>query len=97
MRAVLFSKIFWKEKEFKSSDKAGRLHGAFAFIFTKGHIAMENFNKIVESIGAMAEISAIYYHSLIKAGLPHDCAITLTAKMIGEIFKLCTGEEEKHE
>ena len=97
MRAVQFSKIFWKEKAFKSSDKAGRLHGALAFIFMKGRIAMDDFSKLIQSIGATAEMAAIFYNALLKAGLSENVAITLTAKMIGEVVRSSsnTSQEDK--
>lgn len=61
---------------------------------------MENFSKMIDGIGMMAEVSAIYYNSLVRAGLPESHAIALTAKVMGELMRSViseTPEEGKHE
>ena len=61
---------------------------------------MNDFNKLINGIGTLAEVSAIYYQSLIRAGLPEDHAITLTAKVMGEALRAVSdqpSEEDKHE
>lgn len=55
---------------------------------------MDNLNKLIQSIGVMAEITAIFYNALLEAGLSEDVAVTLTAKMISEIIK-AGGSEQK--
>lgn len=55
---------------------------------------MDNLNKLIQSIGVMAEITAIFYNALLEAGLSEDVAVTLTAKMISEIIKV-GGSEQK--
>lgn len=61
---------------------------------------MNDFNNLISGIGTLAEISAIYYQSLVRAGLPEDYAITLTAKAIGEALRAVSdnpSEEGAHE
>ena len=48
---------------------------------------MDNLNSLLQSIGVMAEITAIFYNALLETGLSEDVAVTLTTKMIGEIVK----------
>ena len=48
---------------------------------------MDDLNKLIQSIGVIAEITAIFYNALLEAGLSEDVAVTLTAKMIGEVIR----------
>lgn len=48
---------------------------------------MDDLNSLLQSIGVMAEITAIFYNALLETGLSEDVAVALTAKMIGEIIK----------
>ena len=57
---------------------------------------MDDLSKFIQSIGVMAEITAIFYNALLKAGLSEDVAVTLTAKMLGEVIK-AGGSEQKEE
>ena len=57
---------------------------------------MVDLSKLIQSIGVMAEITAIFYNALLKAGLSEDVAVTLTAKMLGEVIK-AGGSEQKEE
>ena len=57
---------------------------------------MDNLNKLIQSIGVMAEITVIFYNALLEAGLSEDVAVTLTAKMISEIIK-AGGSEQKED
>lgn len=57
---------------------------------------MNDLNKLIQSIGVMAEITAIFYNALLEAGLSEDVAVTLTAKMISEIIK-AGGNEQKED
>lgn len=47
---------------------------------------MDDLSKFIQSVGAMAETTAIFYNALLEAGLSEDVAVTLTAKMIGEMI-----------
>lgn len=47
---------------------------------------MDDLSKFIQSVGAMAEMTAIFYNALLEAGLSEDVAVTLTAKMIGEMI-----------
>ena len=48
---------------------------------------MEDLSKFIQSVGVMAEMTAIFYNALLNAGLSEDIAVTLTAKMIGEVIR----------
>ena len=58
---------------------------------------MDDLNNFVQSVGAMAEMTAIFYNALLDAGLSEDVAVTLTAKMISEGIKSngSTKKEDK--
>ena len=58
---------------------------------------MDDLSKFIQSIGVMAEMTAIFYDALLKAGLSEDIAVTLTAKMIGEVIRSSgtTSQEDK--
>ena len=77
-----------KEKALDSFDKKQDvLHKASLLLFfMKGHIAMDDFNKFIQALGIMGEMTAIFYKTLLKAGLSEDVAVTLSAKMIGELI-----------
>lgn len=57
---------------------------------------MDDLSNFIQAIGAMAEMTAIFYNSLLKAGLPDDVVVTLTAKMLGEVIK-AGGREQKED
>lgn len=61
---------------------------------------MDDFSKLMDAIGVLSEISAIYYNSLVRAGLPEAHAVSLTAKIMGEIMRSTidgNSKEDKHE
>ena len=58
---------------------------------------MDDLSKFIQSIGVMAEITAIFYNALLKAGLSEDVAVTLTAKMLGEFIKAGGSEQKEDE
>lgn len=58
---------------------------------------MDDLSIFMQSIGVMAETTAIFYNALLKAGLSEDVAVTLTAKMIGEIIKAGGSEQKENE
>ena len=58
---------------------------------------MDDLNNFIQSVGAMAEMTAIFYNALLKAGLSEDVAVTLTAKMLGEVIKTGGSEQKEDE
>lgn len=58
---------------------------------------MDDLSKFIQSIGVMAEMTAIFYNALLKAGLSEDVAITLTAKMIGEVIRSSGSKPQEDE
>lgn len=48
---------------------------------------MDDLSNFIQSVGTMAEMTAIFYNALLDAGLSEDVAVTLTAKMIGEVIR----------
>ena len=58
---------------------------------------MDDLNNFIQSVGAMAEMTAIFYNALLKAGLSEDVAVTLTAKMLGEVIKAGGSEQNEDE
>lgn len=58
---------------------------------------MDDLNNFIQSIGVMAEMTAIFYNALLEAGLSEDVAVTLTAKMIGEIIKAGGSKQKEDE
>lgn len=56
---------------------------------------MDALNSFIQSIGVMAETATMLYNALVDAGLSKDVAVTLTAKLIGEIIKF--GESKQKE
>ena len=58
---------------------------------------MDDVSKLIQAIGAMAEMTAIFYTTLLKAGLPADVVVTLTAKMLGEVIKAGGSEQNEDE
>ena len=58
---------------------------------------MDDVSNFIQAIGAMAEMTAIFYNSLLKAGLPDDVVVTLTAKMLGEVIKAGGSEQKEDE
>ena len=58
---------------------------------------MDDLSKFIQSIGVMAEMTAIFYNALLKAGLSEDVAVTLTAKMLGEVIKAGGSEQKEDE
>ncbi len=55
---------------------------------------MDDLSKFIQSVGAMAELTAIFYKALVEAGLSEDVAVTLTAKMIGEVIRSGSKPQE---
>lgn len=58
---------------------------------------MDDLNNFIQSVGAMAEMTAIFYNALLKAGLSEYVAVTLTAKMLGEVIKAGRSEQKEDE
>lgn len=58
---------------------------------------MDDLNNFIQSVGAIAEMTAIFYNALLKAGLSEDVAVTLTAKMLGEVIKAGGSEQKEDE
>ena len=58
---------------------------------------MEDLSNFIQSVGAMAEMTAIFYNALLDAGLSEDVAVTLTAKLIGEIIKFGESKQKEDE
>lgn len=58
---------------------------------------MDDLNSFIQAIGAMAEMTAIFYAALLKAGLPDDVVVTLTAKMLGEVIKAGGSKQKEDE
>lgn len=58
---------------------------------------MDDLNSFIQSIGVMAETATMLYNSLVDAGLAEDVAVTLTAKLIGEIIKLGGSKQKENE
>ncbi len=58
---------------------------------------MDDLNNFIQSIGVMAEMTAIFYNALLEAGLSEDVAVTLTARMIGEIIKAGGSKQKEDE
>lgn len=58
---------------------------------------MDDLNSLLQSIGVMAEMTAIFYNALLETGLSEDVAVTLTTKMIGEVLRSngSTKKEDK--
>lgn len=51
-----------------------------------------NVNDIINSVGAMAEITALFFGTLLKNGVEKDTAAFLTSEFIGSIIKNITGK-----
>lgn len=87
-----------KEKALDSFDKKQDvLHKASLLLFfMKGHIAMDDF---IQTLGIMGEMTAIFYKTLLKTGLSEDVAVTLSAKMIGELIHVIgkSGKENNND
>lgn len=58
---------------------------------------MDDLSKFIQAIGALAETTSIFYTTLLKAGLPDDVVVTLTAKMLGDIIKAGGSEQKEDE
>lgn len=60
---------------------------------------MDDLNKFIQSIGILAEMASIIYHSLLTSELSEDVAVTLTAKIIGELTRavINKSQEDEHE
>ena len=58
---------------------------------------MEDLSNFIQSVGVMAEMTAIFYNALLDAGLSEDVAVTLTAKTISEAIRSngSTKKEDK--
>lgn len=55
---------------------------------------MKNVEEFMNSLGVLAEMTAIFYQALVHAGLSEDIAITLTVKMIHEVAQLTLAKSE---
>lgn len=53
--------------------------------------------KFLESMGAVAEMVALYYTCLIKAGLQADVAMTLTVSFQENFLNQANKRKEEHE
>ena len=58
---------------------------------------MDDVSKFIQAIGEMVEMTEIFYTTLLKAGLPDDVVVTLTAKMLGEVIKAGGSEQNEDE
>lgn len=90
-----------KEKALDSfNKKQGVLYKASLLLFfMKGHITMDDFTKFIQALGVMGEMTAIFYNTLLRAGLSEDVAVTLSAKMVGEFIQVIgkTGKENNND
>ena len=90
-----------KEKALDSfNKKQGVLYKApLLLFFMKGHITMDDFTKFIQSLGVMGEMTAIFYNTLLRAGLSEDVAVTLSAKMVGEFMQVIVknGKENNND
>ena len=90
-----------KEKALDSfNKKQGVLYKASLLLFfMKGHITMDDFTKFIQALGAMGEMTAIFYNTLLRAGLSEDVAVTLSAKMVGECMQVIgkNGKENNND
>lgn len=90
-----------KEKVLDSfNKKQGVLYKASLLLFfMKGHITMDDFTKFIQALGVMGEMTAIFYNTLLRAGLSEDVAVTLSAKMVGEFIQIIgkTGKENNND
>ena len=89
-----------KEKALDSfNKKQGVLYKASLLLFfMKGHITMDDFTKFIQALGVMGEMTAIFYNTLLRAGLSEDVAVTLSAKMVGEFMQVISknGKEKNN-
>lgn len=58
---------------------------------------MDDVSNFIQAIDAMAEMTAIFYTTLLKAGLPDDVVVTLTAKMLDEVIKVGGSKQKEDE
>lgn len=60
---------------------------------------MDDFTKFIQALGVIGEMTAIFYKTLLKAGLSEDVAVTLSAKMIGELIHVIgkNGKENNND
>ena len=90
-----------KEKALDSfNKKQGVLYKASLLLFfMKGHITMDDFTKFIQALGVMGEMTAIFYNTLLSAGLSEDVAVTLSAKMVGEFMQVISknGKENNND
>lgn len=90
-----------KEKALDSfNKKQGVLYKASLLLFfMKGHITMDDFTKFIQALGVMGEMTAIFYNTLLRAGLSEDVAVALSAKMVGEFIHVIgkNGKENNND
>lgn len=55
---------------------------------------MRNIEEFMNSLGGLAEMTAVFYQALVHSGLSEDVAITLTVKMIHEVAQLTLAKSE---
>lgn len=58
---------------------------------------MKDFEQFMDSLGGLAEMTAIFYEALVHSGLSEDVAITLTIKMIHEVAQLTLSKSEDND
>ena len=58
---------------------------------------MDDLSNFVQSVGALAEMTAIYYNALLETGLSENVAVTLPAKMIGAIINAGGSKQKEDE
>lgn len=55
---------------------------------------MKNIEAFMNSLGGLAEMTAVFYQALVHSGLSEDVAIALTVKMIHEVAQLTLAKSE---
>ena len=90
-----------KEKALDSFNKKQDVlyKASLLLFFMKGHITMDDFTKFIQALGVMGEMTAIFYNTLLRAGLSEDVAVTLSAKMVGEFMQFIgkNGKENNND
>ena len=54
---------------------------------------------LIQALGVIGEMTAIFYNALLRAGLSEDVAVTLSAKMVGEFMRVIgkNGKENNND
>mgnify|MGYP001037629548 FL=1 len=58
---------------------------------------MEDLSNFIQSVSALAEMTAIFYSSLVETGLSEGVAVELTARMIGEVINAGGSKQKEDE